>query len=339
MSGPPHSSLHVPPLPRYRYHPQSGAWRRERVPEDGARAGTATNTCVGASSPAPGPTPGEPFESTFDYFLRSLRPPVRRAPAAEREERLRQPTNAKLREFEMHSLPKAATATQYKMRRLTITDHRSTATDDDHSTASAFRTSGPLHPLVGYASTASLPAVYAALVKVMGRALSFAAEAQEDRLSRESFRELLAFIGPAEILSIEYSASMFTSLPSYDADSDTVEALSTFTLLMEHRYHPRLITNVEALFEAFDTEAEGVVPAEVLYPDVLMAWAAQHTFGNLRDQWQRFAAIIEEERGSCANALPLMPPLASHTAIRAALCSTPAIYAAACSLDLDGGSL
>ncbi|KAG5479900.1 hypothetical protein LSCM4_05908 [Leishmania orientalis] len=339
MSTPPHSPLHAPPLPRYRYHPKTGAWRKERVPEDGARAVTTTKATIGTASPAPGPKPSEPFESSFDYFLRSLRPPVRRLPAAEREERLRQHTNAKLRQFEMHCLPLAATATQCKMHRSAITDHRSTVADDDHSTTNTSRPSGPLHPLVGYASTATLPAVYSALVKVLGRALSFAAAAQEDRLSRENFHELLALIGPAGVLSSEYAADMFTSLPSYDADSDTVEALATFTLLMEHRHHPRLNINVEALFEAFDTEARGLVPAEVLYPDVLMAWAAQRTFGNLRDQWQRFAAVIGTERERCADAFPLMPPLSSRAVIRAALCSAPTIYAAACSLDLDGGSL
>ncbi|CBZ26941.1 conserved hypothetical protein [Leishmania mexicana MHOM/GT/2001/U1103] len=231
----------------------------------------------------------------------------------------------------MHLLPKAATVTKRKMLGLT--------TGDDCSTTKTLEPSVQLHPLVGYASTVSLPTVYSALVKVTNRVLSFAAAGGEDRLSREGFRELLALIGPAEVLSAEYADRMFTTLPSYNADSDTTEALAIFTLLIEHRHHPRLNSNVEALFGAFDTDAKGVVPAEVLYPNVLADWASQRTFGNLRDQWQRFAAVISLESERNTDALPLLPPLASRTAIRAALCSVAAIYTATCSLDLDGSSL
>ncbi|CAJ1988670.1 hypothetical protein conserved [Leishmania donovani] len=331
MPTPPHSPLHAPPLPRYRYHPKTGVWRKERVPEDGACAGTTTDTTAAIASPASGPTPSEPFESSYDYFLRSLRPPVHRIPAAKREELFRERTNAKLRQFEMHLLPKAATVTKRNMHGL--------ITGDDCSMTKTLEPSAQLHPLVGYASAVSLPTVYSALVKVTGRVLSFAAAGEEDRLSREGFRELLALIGPAEVLSTKYADTMFTSLPSYNADSDTTEALAIFTLLIEHRHHPRLNSNVEALFGAFDTDVKGVVPAEALYPDVLAAWAVQRTYGNLRDQWQRFAAVISMESERSADAFPLLPPLASRTAIRAALCSAAAIYTAACSLDLDGSSL
>ncbi|CAJ1025295.1 hypothetical protein Q4I30_003823 [Leishmania utingensis] len=244
-----------------------------------------------------------------------------------------------LRQFEMHLLPRLATVTKRERHSLITGDHRRTSTGNDHSTT---HTSGPgvsLHPLVGYASTVTLPAVYSAVVKVTGRVLSLSAAEQENRLSRETFHELLAFIGPLEVLSDEYVVKMFTTLPSYDVDSDTTEALAIFTLLIEHRHHPRLNSNVEALFEAFDADAKGIVPAEVLHSEVLMAWATQHTFGNLRDQWQRLAAVISTERRRNSDMLPLMPSMASRSAIRAALCSVTAIYVAACSLDLDGGSL
>ncbi|GET88441.1 hypothetical protein, conserved [Leishmania tarentolae] len=331
MPTPPHSPLHAPPLPRYRYHPKTGMWRKERVSKNGAFAETTTDAAVTSASAAPGPTPSEPFESSYDYFLRSSRPPVHRIPAGEREELLREHTNAKLREFETYLLAKGATAKRGTLHSLTI--------NDDKSASKALEPSAQLHPLVGYASTVSLPTVYLALVKVMGRVLSFASVGEEYQLSRGGFQELLALIGPTEVLSAEYADAMFTSLPSYDTDSDTAEALAIFTLLIKHRYHPRLNSNVEALFGAFDTDVKGVVPAEILCPDVLTAWATQRTFGNLRDQWQRFAAVIRRESGNSAAAFPLLPPLASRTAIRAALCSVDAIYEAACSLDLDGDSL
>ncbi|KAK7196746.1 hypothetical protein NESM_000614400 [Novymonas esmeraldas] len=328
---PPHSPLHAPPLPRYRYHPKTGAWRKERVAEDAA--GTGGGGAAAASSPVSGPVSSSTFESSYDFFLRSVRPPVQHLAAAEREERRRDATNAKLRQFEAGLLPRPATAVKGKMLSATTIEHR--------STADSVGPSGVLHPLIGYASTVSLPAVYAALALVKDHPLSFAAAttAPENQLTRGDFHELLTHVGPAEVLSAAYADTMFASLPSYDVDSDTVSAPAVFTLVVEHRHHPRLNTNVAALFDAFDPDARGVVPAEVLAPDVLTAWAVQRTFGNLRDQWQRFAAVIERERGRAAAALPLLPPLASRAVVRAALCSVAGIYTAACSLDLDGSSL
>lgn len=347
MTSPTHTHLHAPPLPRYRYHPKTGLWRKERVQaeDDGATAAaifnaTGTVQTAGAPSPAAAKAPTEPFESSYDFFLRSVRPPVQQLSPAEREEWLRERTSATLRLFESHLLnsPRWGSS-KGRTAGASATSHRAPTAAGLHSPRSTSITLTPLHPLVGYASTAALPAIYAALMEVMGHPLSFATTTPQDCLTRGQFRTLLGLIGPAEVLSTEYADTMFASLPSYDVGEDSVSAAAVFTLLMEHRHHPRLNVNVEALFDAFDSSAKGVVPAEVLNADVLLAWATQRTFGNLRDQWQRFAGVIEREQSRNADKLPLMPSLASRTAIAGALCSVPNIYAAACSLDLDGASL
>ncbi|KAG5505826.1 hypothetical protein JKF63_05162 [Porcisia hertigi] len=339
MSTAPHSTLHAPPLPRYRYHAKTGVWRKERVADGGVCGGTARNAATTAVPAALEGASSKPFESSFDYFLRSARPPAHRISAAEREELRRQRTNAKLHEFENSLQTHRVATTTRELHSSAGVSHRGSAQNDDRIGLGSSEASGALHPLVGYASTVSLPAVYTALMRVVGHALSFTVAGQEDLLSRQSFQELLALLGPVEVLSDEYVSTIFTSLPSYNAFTDTADALAIFTLLIEYRHHPRLDSNLAALFEAFDTDDKGVVPAEVLSPDVLLAWAAQHTFGNLRDQWQRFAAVIRKEKECDPERLPLLPPLASRTAIRAALCSVDAIYAAACSLDLNGDSL
>lgn len=380
MSATSHAAFDAPPLPRYRYHHKSGTWRKEKVqaaddaantaaphgfsddlhnqnsntaPHQHTSAGAAANRRGGGGVIAAGtsPTRGRamhvPFESSYDYFLRSVKPPALRRTPAEREALRRDATRIPLRDFEA-ALFRAQSANAGGRRLRGGSDaaergssaSRTRKSTEAAATCPAAARCGGLHPLIGYASTASLPAVYAAMAGLKSHPLNFnPTTSLGDRLSCAEFHTFLAAVGPREVLSSAYADALFRTLPSYAGDTDTVDVLAVLTLLIDHRYHPQFDANVTALFRSFDLDGRDVIAMEAVQPPVLRAWAAVRTFGNLREQWTRFADVMAEEVRGGAVRLPRLPELVSRNAVRAFLTCTDALYAASCTLDLDGGSL
>lgn len=341
----------VPPLPRYRYNRKTGTWQKEETQPDEAAAHThdGSNTAAPAPNGAAAAARYTPFESSYDFFLRTVKPSLPKRTQAERNACKREATNASIRDFEAALYRRQSTAMGGRRLHVTSeTPERSGSAQRVHS-STITATSAPagaaaeglLHPLVGYASTASMPAVYAAIAALKPHPLNFASSspAQDERLDRQEFYTFLAAVGPAEVLSKSYADAMLCSLPSFDSGSGTVAVLAVLTLLLDHRYHSRFDANVTALFRAFDVEQRGVVAVEVLHPDLIAAWAEVRTFGKLREQWTRLAAVIAEEMSSAAVSFPHMPELVPRAALRAFFSCSEALYAAMCSLDLDGSSL
>jgi hypothetical protein len=361
MSSTSRSAFNAPPLPRYRYHHKTGTWRKEKVqsgestdPRPHRGTGAVHTTTAGAAPAAAVHLSSQavPFESSYDYFLRAVKPPAPRRTQAEREARRRDATRVPIRDFEAALFKNQSVGVGgRRLRVASDAQERSSSGQRAHksvesthaataATTSASPVAAELHPFVGYASAASMPAVYTALSACKPQPLNFTATPTlDDRLSRAEFHALLSAIGPVGVLSTSYEDAMFHTLPSYAGDTDTVEALAVLTLLLDHRYHPQFNANVAALFRSFDVEDKGVIALEALHPDVLTAWAEMRTYGNLREQWNHFAAVMEEEMNSGAVRFPHVPELVPRNVVRALLICTEALYAAACSLDLDGGSL
>ncbi|KPA78385.1 hypothetical protein ABB37_06499 [Leptomonas pyrrhocoris] len=350
MPGTSSSAFDVPPLPRFRYHRKSGTWRKEKVPPTNASAGTSptdARPCDGdiTAAGAATQTTHEPFESSYDYFLRSVRPPPPKWTQAERDAHRREATRGPIRDFEAALFKNQSYAVSGRRLRSagemherggTATRRARKSLDSMHS----ITMTTSLHPLIGYASTASMPAVYAAIATLKPHPLNFASTLSlDDRLERSEFHEFLSAIGPIEVLSPSYEDTMFRTLPSYAADTETAEVLAVLTLLLDHRYHPQFESNITAIFRSFDVDEKGVVALEALHPQVILAWAETRTFGKLREQWSSFSAVVANEVNSGAATFLHLPTLMPRNAVRAFLTCTEALYAAACSLDLDGGSL
>ncbi|KPI84785.1 hypothetical protein ABL78_6168 [Leptomonas seymouri] len=342
----------APPLPRFRYHHKTGTWRKENVPpNDEATVMTVTlrpycsdGTIAGASTHAV-QAMYAPFESSYDFFLRSVKPPPSRWTQAERDARRREATRIPIRDFEVALLRShSCTVNGRRLRSLSEVQGWSSAVSEGAHRSKDLRLlttpAAALHPLVGYASTASMPAVFAALASLKPNPLNFmSALLLEDRINRSEFHEFLSTIGPIDALSTSYEDMMFRALPSYSADTETVEVLAVLTLLLDHHHHPQFELNITAIFRSFDVDERGVVALEVLHPEVISAWANVRTFGKLREQWSRFSAVMAAERRSGAVKFPRIPELVPRNALRAFLCCAEGLYMAACSLDLDGGSL
>lgn len=347
MSSASQCAFDAPPLPRYRYHRKTGAWRKERVAVLDAANTTGGGAFSGTAAAAVAATsPHAPFESSYDFFLRAVAPPQAKRPAAERDTRKRDTTRVPIRDFEAALFKNQAVAPggrrgrgagEVQERRGSSLRPRKSAVE---TAAPTTATTAALHPLIGFASTTAIPALYAALAAHRSRPLNFAAHCTaDDRLSRSEFRTFLAAVGPVRVLSGAYQDTMFRTLPSYETDTDTVAVLAVLVLLLDHRYHPRFEANVNALFRCFDVDARGAIALEVLHPAVIMAWAEVRTFGGLRDQWRRLSAVLADEMENAAARFPHLPELVPRGAVRALLSCTEALYAAMCTLDLDGGSI
>lgn len=322
------------PLPRYRFYRKTQRWRPEKgnggVSHDGGNN-------AGKEKISP------PFVSSFDYALRRNYV-VQQPDKAKRKghDQQREETYREINRFQArHVLAGAQT--------ITVTEKESS--DDENSIPSEidaeYRESMAAlppsvefaNPLMGYVSGFPLPKIYETICKLKRREL----EGDETnlasvRLNFEEFRTLVSTIGDPQLLSRAYLRKIFCSLPTYASSTSSVQAFEFFSYIVENTYHPSLNRNVAMLFLAFGQDNE-LIPLVSLHSRVVLAWAEQNTFGNLRGEWTKLAQALEtlqreifEDKLIVRHSLYLNPE-----EVRALFCSQALLWKVSNSIDMEGG--
>ncbi|EPY27922.1 hypothetical protein STCU_05416 [Strigomonas culicis] len=301
--------LQEAPLPRYRFNEETGKWKKE--------AGRTEKRTDGSVAEE------QPFESSYDYFLRRSYAVQNTETGNEKNNLERDHTIGQIETFKTNHFP-GKNEQLFKKKR--------TGSEDSEGEGPSF----DVNPIIGYLNSVSLGHLFNALVVIKGSVNppSVTLDTSAADLSLDDFHEVLSLVGNTDLLSKEYEARMFQGFADLSS-TGTVSPYDVFTYVVDHTYHPRLDLTAEMLFFAFDLDKRHVIPVEALHPRVVEAWAEENTFGNLRENWMKFGEALrcEADLGKhiVGDHTLLDPPT-----VRAVLASSDALFAIANAVDLEG---
>lgn len=301
--------LQEAPLPRYRFNEETGKWKKEAGRTEKAEQGSAAQA--------------QPFESSYDYFLHHSYATQNTKTGKERNAQERDQTIAQIETFKNTHFPEKNEQIFKKKR---------TGSEDSDTGAPL----SDVNPILGYLNGVSLGQLFDALVMIKGSVSppSAALDPAAAHLNQEDFHELLSLVGNVDLLSKDYEARMYNGFATVSA-AGAVTPYDVFTYVVDHTYHPKLNLTAEMLFFAFDLEKRNVIPIEALHPRVVEAWAEENTFGNLRENWTKFAEALRSETSLGKHMVGENTFLDPQT-VRALLASSDSLFAVANTVDLEG---